>query len=177
MGQVWWCTPLFPELGRQADLCVTHYSFQWHYDECICDERVEPCVLGGSGASTAVVGVRQGCSWWRDRSLPRRVSRMERRSPELAWTQPLTSCPDTNHPDSEQWQDVQNEEWPIYWIWLPQKTSMVHTSPGGHAGPWLVLWQRTILMSEGHTATGDQTEVLGTCWCWRPYDARGLCYC
>lgn len=36
---------------------------------------------------------------------------------------------------------------------------MVHTFPGGHVGPWFVLWQRTTLMSEDCIATTKQRSL------------------
>lgn len=57
------------------------------------------------------------------------------------------------------------------------KTSTVHSSPGGHAGPWPVLRQRAMLtdvcLPYNHlTPTGSPRHLLGA---GDHVDVRGLC--
>lgn len=63
---------------------------------------------------------------------------------------PVETAQPYSCPDSEQLQDFGDEEWPVYWIGPPRKTSTAHAPPRGRAGQCPKLGQRTILRPVGY---------------------------
>lgn len=37
-----------------------------------------------------------------------------------------------DHPDSEQQQDIRDEDWFMFWVMSPQRTSVIHIATGNH---------------------------------------------
>lgn len=84
----------------------------------------------------AALGVREACSGWGTCYCQVGLTG----SWDAVWSlhcmqvSPKYAAQPHNNPDSEQGQDFQDEEWSIFWIGLPQKTSTVCAAPIG-GGP------------------------------------------
>lgn len=87
------------------------------------------------------------------------------------------SQPD-DRPGSEQRQDVQDEEWSIFWFGTLKKTSIVCAVPGGHFGtlhplPQAMMKLEVHVGAHGPTAAGSHIEVPGQRHHLKPYRYSG----
>lgn len=65
-----------------------------------------------------------------------------------------------NHPDSEQGQDFQDEEWSIFWIGSPQNTSVVCAVPqGGDPHPLPQVVRKPEVHEDVHGPRGARSHV------------------
>lgn len=136
-------------LFGQKPYCVTHSSFYCHYDEQIfvgeAGKKAEGVVCVRDVDTTAVTSVRKGCHGGGTQRLQ-----------QDGVQQPGVCCPAVGLP----------------WLWTVTGCLLDWTSSKdlhGLSFSGRPCWSMAFaLASTGRTATGDQAEVFGPCWYWRP---------
>lgn len=111
---------------------------------------------------------------WRNRTLLREINRLVYTTP--AWSlhsdsaPPPIFCTAQDCPSSEQQQDVQDEEWVIFWNGLTVKASMVCAVPKTTVVS-MVCCPKLCWSPKFHvpTAGSSSVDVPGQSYWWRPY--------